>query len=205
MTTPDLYAYAPPPGGLPVKLSGRRSPGWWGMLWFCATEAMLFACFIASYFYLRGNFEAFGAEGGKYPPIILTLPMTVILLASSVSNWWGERGIKQGNQLQLRIGLAVTFLLGLTFLIMQGFEYHDKPFGPTVSAYDSVFYTTTAFHGAHVAIGLLMNLYVQFRAWLGHFTAERHLAVENAGLYWHFVDVVWLFIFSSLYISPRLW
>jgi heme/copper-type cytochrome/quinol oxidase subunit 3 len=88
---------------------------------------------------------------------------------------------------------------------MQGIEYHNKQFGPTVSAYDGIFYTTTTFHGAHVAIGLLMNLYVQIRAWLGHFTEERHLAVQNAGLYWHFVDFVWLFIFASLYISPRLW
>ena len=72
------------------------------------------------------------------------------------------------------------------------------------SAYDSLFITITGFHGAHVAGGLLMNLYVQLRAWLGHFDAERHDAVSNAVLYWHFVDGVWLFILASLYLSPRL-
>jgi len=204
MTTPNLYAYTPP-DGMPEKLSGTRAPGWWGMVWLCATEAMLFASFIASYFYLRGNFQAVAAEGGKYPPLTLSGPMTIVLVASSLTNWWGEEGIKKGNQTQLRIGLAVTFVLGAAFLVMQGFEYHNRMFGPTVSAYDSLFYTTTSFHGAHVALGLLMNLYVQLRAWLGHFTAKRHLAVQNAGLYWHFVDAVWLFIFSSMYLSPRLW
>ncbi len=131
--------------------------------------------------------------------------MTILLLTSSVTNWWAERGIKRGNRLQLRIGLAATFVLGLAFLIVQGFEYASKSTGPSTSAYDSVFFTTTSIHGAHVALGLLMNLFVQVRAWLGHFDMERHDAVENAALYWHFVDAVWVVIFAIFYLSPRLW
>jgi heme/copper-type cytochrome/quinol oxidase subunit 3 len=186
-------------------LSGLKSPGWWGMMCLVATEAMLFACFFAAYLFLHGPMIAVGEEGGKYPSVTFMIPMTIVLLSSSVTYWWGERGIKHGRQMQLRIGLGITFLLGVAFLILQGFEYHSKELGPTVSAYHSLFYTITSFHGAHVAIGVLMNAFVQIRAWLGHFDVERHDAVENAGIYWHFVDTVWVFIVLILYLSPRLW
>lgn len=190
---------------LPHDALAEHPPGWWGMVWLCATEAMLFACLIASYFFLRGSIDAFRAEGGHYPSLSLPLPMTVALLASSVTTWWAERGIARGDQMRLRIGLLVTFVLGASFLVLQSIEYHDNPLGPTVSAYHSMFYTITSLHGAHVAMGLLMNAYVQLRAWLGHFSSARHLAVRNIALYWHFVDAVWIVILLTLYLSPRLW
>jgi heme/copper-type cytochrome/quinol oxidase subunit 3 len=149
---------------LPEAALLRHPPGWWGMVWLCATEGMLFACLIASYFFLRGSAVSFYAEGGHYPSLRLPLPMTAILLASSATMWWGERGIKRGEQGRLRIGLAVTFVLGVLFLLLQAREYHNNLLGPTVSAYHSIFYTTTGLHGAHVALGLLMNAYVQLRA-----------------------------------------
>ena len=189
---------------LPIRLSASRSPGWWGMVFFCGTEAMLFACFLAAYFFLRGSVEAFGAEGGKYVPLTRPLVMTALLLTSSVSGWWAEQGIKRGEPGRLRLGLAITFVLGAAFLVIQGLEYAAKTTDPSTSAYDSLFYTITWFHGAHVAAGLLVNLYLQLRAWLGHFDVERHEAVSNGMLYWHFVDGVWLFILASLYLSPRL-
>jgi cytochrome c oxidase subunit III len=193
-----------PRGTLPIRLTGSRSPGWWGTVWFCATEAMLFASFIGAYFFLRGSVEAFAAEGGKYVPLTRPLIMTALLLASSASAWWAERGIKEGDSMRLRIGLAITAVLGIIFLGIQASEYANRETSWTTSAYDSLFITITGFHGSHVAGGLLMNLYVQARAWLGHFDAERHDAVSNAVLYWHFVDGVWLFILASLYLSPRL-
>lgn len=190
---------------LPDAATVKRPPGWWGMVWLCATEAMLFACLVASYFFLRGSVESFSAEGGRYPPLALPLSMTAVLLSSSVTMWWAETGIRRGNQTRLRLGLVITFVLGALFLVLQATEYHRNPFGPTVSAYDSIFYTTTSLHGAHVALGLLMNLYVQLRAARGHFSAARHLAVQNVALYWHFVDAVWLVILATFYLSPRLW
>jgi heme/copper-type cytochrome/quinol oxidase subunit 3 len=190
---------------LPEATSGTRATGWWGMVWLCVTEAMLFACLIASYFFLRGSVQGFAAEGGRYPSLTLPIPMTVLLLSSSATMWWAEQGIKRGDQTRLRLGLAVTFVLGALFLVLQATEFRRNPFGPTVSAYDSIFYTTTGFHGAHVAMGLLMNLYVQLQAWRGHFSSQRHLAVQNIALYWHFVDAVWIVILTSLYLSPRLW
>lgn len=186
-------------------LSGSRDPGWWGMVWLCATEAMLFACFLAAYFFLRGSVEAFGAEGGKYVPLTRPLIMTALLVTSSVTTWWGERGIKVGDVGRLKIGFALTFVLGAAFLLMQASEYAHRDVSWTTSAYDSLFITITGFHGVHVAVGLLMNLFVQARAWLGHFDGRHHEAVSNSALYWHFVDGVWLTLLACLYLSPRLW
>ncbi|HEY4218209.1 MAG TPA: cytochrome c oxidase subunit 3 [Gemmatimonadaceae bacterium] len=195
------YSGAP----LPEVTTGTRATGWWGMVWLCVTEAMLFACLIASYFFLRGSVQAFAAEGGHYPSLTLPIPMTVLLVTSSGTMWWGERGIRRGDQRRLRIGLALTFVLGAVFLVLQGIEFSHGLHGPTASAYESIFYTTTGLHGAHVAMGLLMNLYAQLQAWRGHFSAKRHLTVQNVSLYWHFVDAVWIVILTTLYLSPRLW
>lgn len=157
-----------------------------------------------AYFFLRGSVDAFAAEGGRYVPLTRPLIMPALLLASSGTAWWGEKGIERGDSVRLRIGLTLTLLLGLGFLGLQASEYAHRETSWTTSAYDSLFITITGFHGAHVAGGLRMNLYVQIRAWLGHFDAGRHQAVSNAVLYWHFVDGVWLFILASLYLSPRL-
>ena len=103
-----------------------------------------------------------------------------------------------------RAGLLLTLALGTAFLVVQGVEYHAKRFGPRTNAYASAFYTVTGFHGAHVAVGLLMLLIVSLRAFRGHFAAGRHEAVTNVSWYWHFVDVVWLVVFTSLYLVPHL-
>jgi heme/copper-type cytochrome/quinol oxidase subunit 3 len=106
--------------------------------------------------------------------------------------------------MRLRLGMLITLVLGIIFLVIQGIEYSKKDFALQSNAYGSLFFTITGFHGAHVFVGLLFNVVVQLRAWLGHFSAERHLAVTNAALYWHFVDVVWLVVFTSLYLVPHL-
>lgn len=186
-------------------LSGSRAPGWWGMVWLCTTEGMLFASFLAAYFFLRGSVASFGAEGGRYVPLMRPLIMTLLLLGSSVTAWWGERGIRAGNVGRLKLGLALTFVLGVGFLLLQASEYGHRNVSWSTSAYDSLFITITGFHGVHVGVGLLMNLFVQVRAWLGHFDGERYEAVSNSVLYWHFVDGVWLTLLACLYLSPRLW
>ena len=184
-------------------LEGRRSTGWWGMVWLCATEGMLFACFIASYFFLQGSVKAFGAEGGKYVPLMRPMIMTGLLLSSSGTAIWAERAIKRGKTGRFRLAMLITTLLGLSFLGIQASEYASRSSSWTTSAYDSLFFTITGFHGAHVAIGLLMLIFVQVRARLGHFDSEHHEAVSNSILYWHFVDAVWLSVLASLYLSPR--
>ncbi len=189
---------------LPTNLHGSRSPGWWGMMLLILTEAVLFSSFIASYFYVEAMAPAWPLGGIEPPDLKLPIPMTVILLGSSAPMFLAETGIAAGKQGRLRLGLALSFALGATFLALQGVEYGSKPFGLRTNAYGSLFFGITGFHGLHVLVGLLLNAYMQVRAWRGHFTAERYLAIETTALYWHFVDVVWIAIFLSLYISPHL-
>jgi heme/copper-type cytochrome/quinol oxidase subunit 3 len=180
-----------------------RSPGFWGMMLLIATEASLFGYLLFSYFYLGSM--ATGPWPPDGPPALkLVLPNTGILLLSSGTMYWAERGIKRGAATRLRVGLVVTLLLGVAFLVIQGIEYSKKHFTPMTSAYGSLFYTITGFHGAHVAVGLLMIAVIAARAFLGHFREGRHEAVTNVSWYWHFVDVVWLCVFTSLYLSPHL-
>ncbi len=195
-------ATAARPAGLPVNPTDRRSPGWWGMVLVITTEAGFFAYFLFGYFYLASMSRGPWPPNGP-PSLRLALPNTVILLVSSVAMWFGESGIRRGLQWRLRTGLAVTCALGIVFLSLQRLEYSRATFTPATDAYGSLFFTITAFHGAHVAAGLLMNAVVQVRAWAGHFTEQRHLAVSNIAMYWHFVDAVWLVVFLSLYLSPR--
>ena len=198
---PSLGTPVQPPRERPIeKMRGR-----WGMWLFIGTEGMLFALLFFGYFYLGGS-------QAKWPPredptLKLALVLLAILLASSVVLWWGERGIKRGSAATLRLGLVGTLLLAAAFLYVQSIEYrhHLQKLTPQTDAYGSIFYTITGFHLAHVIVGVLMLLFVLARAMAGHFDGERHLAVQLAALYWHFVDVVWLLVVAILYVSPRLY
>ena len=191
------------PYDLPISPQDLRAPGRLGMMLLIATEASFFVYLLFSYFYLASMARGSWPPDGN-PALRLSLPNTIVLIVSSGTMWWAEAGIKRGQQGRLRLGLLVTLLLGLLFLALQGLEYSHQKFTPATHAYGSLFFTITGFHGAHVAAGLLMNIFVQARAWAGHFTATRHLALSNVALYWHFVDIVWIIVFLSLYISPRL-
>lgn len=193
---------ADPRRQLPLS-SAEHAPGWWGMVCLIVTEAALFVYFLFSYFYLASMAPRWPPNHG--PELTLSAPNTVILLASSATMWWAERGIRRGEQTRLRVGLLITCLLGIIFLGIQLVEYHQTKFLPSSHAYGSLFYTITGFHFGHVLVGVLMNLTAQLRAWRGHFGARHHLAVTTTGLYWHFVDAVWLCVFFSLYITPRFW
>ncbi len=199
---------AAPAGGaasaaLPVEASGSESPGWWGMVAFLATEATLFACLVSSYFYLRSLSPRWPPEGIALPELRLPLIGTAVLVGSSLPMHWADCGIRQGDQWRLRLGLALSFALGAIFIGIQAVEYSRKDFQLQSNVYGSLFFTITGFHGLHVLGGLLINLYTQLRAWLGHFNERRHLAVQNAALYWHFVDAVWVvLILPTIYLSP---
>jgi heme/copper-type cytochrome/quinol oxidase subunit 3 len=188
--------------GVPLGNRLRHSPGWWAMVWTIATEAALFAYLLFSFFYLGSQSRSAWPPSGPLE-LRLALPNTVLLVASSFVMFWAERGIRHGHQAQLRIGLLITFILGVIFVVIQGIEWSHQTFRPSSDPFAALFYTITGFHGVHVIIGLLMNLVVQIWAWMGSFDADRHLGVTNAAMYWHFVDVVWLVVFTSLYLSPR--
>jgi heme/copper-type cytochrome/quinol oxidase subunit 3 len=176
------------------------------MVLLIATEAMLFAALIASYFFLRfQSGPVWPPDGIAKPTLELPLMMTVILLSSSIPVHIADRGIRKGNQRRLRLGLALGFVLGATFLGLQMIEYVEKlqEFTPSTNAYGSLFFIITGFHGSHVFIGLLVNMWTQWRAWRGAFDEQRHLTVQNFTMYWHFVDAVWIFVLSSIYLSPH--
>jgi heme/copper-type cytochrome/quinol oxidase subunit 3 len=178
------------------------------MVFLVATEAMFFTILLTSYWYLRFRHgPVWPPDGIKRPDLLLVGIMTPILLISSAPMRWAELGIKSGRIWQLRLGLFLTFVLGTTFLTLQSIEYLSKvkEFTPRTDAYGTLFFTITGFHGFHVLVGLLMNLWLQYYAWRGRFRADRYLPVEVVTLYWHFVDAVWIFIFATIYLSPHLW
>lgn len=190
------------PQRLPVGSAGKRASGWWGMLTLIATEAALFAYLLFSYFYLAS--QAHGGWLPELPKLRIALPNTIVLLASSFVLWWGERGIKHGNRGHLMIGLAVAFALGAVFMGLQAVEWHNKSFSLTSGAYGSLYFTITGFHMAHVLGGLLIIATMFVWTAVGSFNAERHAAISIGALYWHFVDVVWLAVFTTFYIVPYL-
>jgi heme/copper-type cytochrome/quinol oxidase subunit 3 len=177
------------------------------MVWVIATETMLFGALIASYFFLRFKSDPqWPPDGIATPSLELPLVMTVILLSSSIPVHFAERAIKHGHRRGLQWGLAIGFVLGAAFLGLQAVEYAEKlnEFTPTTNAYGSLFFVITGFHGLHVLVGLMFSIWTQIRAHRGAFDELRHLTVQNFTMYWHFVDAIWIFVVTTIYISPNL-
>ncbi len=172
-----------------------------GMLLFIISEIMLFGAFFTAYFFIRVVNEAdwFPIDGLDLPVFIAGIN-TAILISSSFTMHWALESAKNENRFGLRAGLFTTFLLGLTFLCVQINEYVHIGFGPSDSAQGSIFYGLTGLHGAHVFVGLTLLLFATIRAFRGHFDAKEHRGVEVPGIYWHFVDVMWILVYSSIYI-----
>lgn len=206
MTTAPLEPTGFGDEALPITATGPRSFAWWGMVWLIATEAALFAMLLFSYFFVRFQHDVWPPDGISEPELVLPLVMTGILWSSSLPVHLADRGIRTGNQRVLKAGLAAGFLLGLTFLLIQVILEYPRTlleFGPTTNVYGSLFFIVTGFHGFHVAVGLLFSLWTQIRAWAGGFDRHRHVTVQIFAMYWHFVDVVWLFVLLTIYLSPR--
>ena len=175
-----------------------------GILLFIVSEVMLFGAFFASYFFLR----VVANEGNSWPPEGFELPVavaavnTAILVSSSFTVHWALESAKRDNRSGLIMGLATTLLLGATFLFIQINEYVHIGFSARDEAFGTIFYGLTGLHGAHVTVGLILLAFANIRAWRGHFgpDAKDHLGVEVPGIYWHFVDVMWIIVFTSAYI-----
>lgn len=196
---------------VPVAASAARprrerglSRGTWGMWMLILTELMIFGALIGSYFFVRAGQHPWPPRGIARPPLDKISIATIVLLGSSVPMAWAEWAIRRGHVGRLKLGLAIAWVMGAAFLANQAVEYHDLHFGIRPTVYGSLFFTITGLHGTHLLIGLVMNAVVQVKAWMGKFDAQRHHTVEIASLYWHFVDAVWILVFSSLYLSPWL-
>jgi cytochrome c oxidase subunit 3 len=171
-----------------------------GMLLFICSEVMIFGAFFTAYFFTRVvNSDPWPAHGTKLPADVAGVN-TAILLASSVTIHWALTSIKNNNRAGLKAGMVATFLLGLTFLTVQINEYVHIGFAPHDSAQGAIFYGLTGLHGAHVFIGLCILLMITIRAFRGHYSAEHHRGMEVPGIYWHFVDIMWIIVYSTVYI-----
>ena len=171
-----------------------------GVLLFIISEAMLFGSFFTAYFFIRV------VQNEDWPPHPFEFPVavasmnTAILLVSSGTVHWALHSIKKGNRRGLQVGLAVTFFLGAMFLFTQINEYFKAGFSISDGAFASVFYGLTGLHGLHVFVGLTLLAIMNIRTMRGHFTPDAHMGVECAGIYWHFVDVMWIIVFLTVYI-----
>lgn len=176
-----------------------------GMLLFIVSEIMFFFAFFWSYFYL--SFNASIALGGVWPPMFLVVidpyevPLlnTLLLLTSGASLTISHHAIVLGDKTSALFGLYLTIFLAILFTICQVAEYYSAPFSISDSVYGSIFFLTTGFHGFHVFVGTCFLIVCLLRLILDHFTREQHFGFEAAAWYWHFVDVVWLFLFLTVY------
>ncbi|HLO35229.1 MAG TPA: cytochrome c oxidase subunit 3 [Candidatus Deferrimicrobium sp.] len=181
-----------------------------GMMLFICSEVMFFSGLFAAYFSVR-------ASSVHWPPIIdkdpaltehfnlhaepwFALALTIILVSSSVTCQLGVWAIRRNDRTGFIRAIGVTLVLGIVFLMGQVYDYSTIGFGVNDTPFGTTFYTLTGFHGAHVFGGAVMLSVVLYRGLAGQFSSRHHDAVEATSLYWHFVDVVWIALFSTLYI-----
>jgi cytochrome c oxidase subunit 3 len=178
-----------------------------GMLLFITSEVMFFAGLFAAYFNVRANAPAWPPEEFAHTLQIFPFvgPATVLLIISSFTAQFAVWAIRRGDRTAFIRFQAVTVLLGVIFLIVQAIDYAELGgHGLSLSSgvFGTTYYTLTGFHGAHVFGGVIMLAVVLYRGLAGQFSPRHHDAVEAASLYWHFVDVVWILLFSLLYLVP---
>jgi cytochrome c oxidase subunit 3 len=177
----------------------------YGMFLFIASEVMFFVAFFWAFFHfaLYPEHTASGTWPPKgvhvFDPWDLPFLNTLILLTSGVTVTWAHHALRENDRKGLIYGLTLTVLLGLAFTSCQAYEYSRAAFGFKDGIYSSTFFMATGFHGFHVIVGTIFLAVCLGRALKGQFTPERHFGFEAAAWYWHFVDVVWLFLFTAIY------
>nr|AXY66804.1 cytochrome c oxidase subunit III [Lymantria xylina] len=177
----------------------------WGMILFIVSEIFFFLSFFWAFFHssLSPNIEI----GSSWPPMSIIpfnpfqIPLlnTIILISSGISVTWAHHALMEYNKTQFTQAMFITIMLGIYFTILQAYEYLEAPFSIADSIYGSTFFMATGFHGLHVIIGTLFLLFCLIRHLNNHFSSNHHFGFEAAAWYWHFVDVVWLFLYISIY------
>jgi cytochrome c oxidase subunit 3 len=189
----------------------------YGMILFIASEVMFFVAWFWAYFnsaLFPADAHQFAREalfGGVWPPKGIEtfdpwhLPLlnTLILLTSGTTVTWAHHALLHDDRQGVKWGLILTIALGATFTCVQAYEYAHATFSFGKNVYGSTFFMATGFHGAHVIIGTLFLIVCLIRVYAGHFKPKQHLGFEFAAWYWHFVDVVWLFLFACIYVWGR--
>jgi cytochrome c oxidase subunit 3 len=186
----------------------------YGMMLFIASEVMFFVAWFWAYFDVAlfpGDVEQFAraeVTGGVWPPASIAtfdpwhLPLlnTLILLTSGTTVTWAHHAIIEGDRKGAKQALWITVVLGLLFTLCQAYEYSHAAFNFSGNIYGATFFMATGFHGFHVIVGTIFLFICLMRLYKGDFTPQQHFGFEAAAWYWHFVDVVWLFLFAAIYV-----
>jgi cytochrome c oxidase subunit 3 len=180
--------------------SSRISPSILGMYLFIGSEIMLFGAFFTAYFFIRVVNGVAWPTPPFHLPVYVAFINTCILVTSSFTMHWALTSVKKNNPFGLRAGLLLTFLMGLTFLLTQVLEYLRIGFNTSDGAFPTIFFCLTGLHGCHVFVGLTILAFMTIRAFRGHFDAEHPHGVEIGGIYWHFVDLMWILVYMTVYI-----
>ena len=189
------HHHGPPTANVSSRVDARVL----GMLLFIGSEIMLFGSFFTAFFYIRfthNHWPPAGIEIPKKPTAI----NTAILISSSFTMHWALVSIKRGRRFGLIVGLFLTLAMGITFLSLQIHEYLNLNFKPSTDAFSSGFFSLTGLHGFHVLVGATLLLIAFVRSVRGHYSSDAHLGLEVTGLYWHFVDVVWVALYTVVYL-----
>lgn len=185
-----------------VRMPARPNRGLMGAAVFIVSESMFFLGLFLAYFYLRSDYTLTSDQ--PRPDVMLPLVNTVILAISVAAILWAERGIAQGNQRRLVIGMSVAAVMGLVFMAVQSVEFArftQIGFTPGSSSFGSTFFALLLFHVARVFGGVVFMVIVLARALLGQFTQRRRTAVQACAMYWYFIACVWLAVFAVLYFG----
>lgn len=189
---------------LPVHGRGLVGTPWWGMICLFATEGVLFAYLIFSYAYLGSQGFQPWPPSGKPPSLLLAVPATILLIGSSLVLEWSRKRARERRTQPALIALAIAIVMGAGFVLLSLREWSDKSFKLATDSYSSIYFVMTGIHLTHVALGLFALIVVFLWSLTGRMHAghEQHRTLVT--IYWHFVDIVWLFIFATVYISPRI-
>ena len=203
MTTTDVDALA---ARLDVGTGDGRSLAWWGMVMTILTEATLFAMLLFVHYYLFSRARQWPLGDIDPPELMVVSIRTAILFASSLTMSVADRAIRRGRTGLAGAMLVMTMVLGAVFLAghVEEMLWLPTEYTWSTNVYGSLFYVVVNFHGAHLAVGLLLLAFAYVALRRGRYTADRHEGLKVAGMYWHFVDAVWVFVFPTLYLVPHL-
>lgn len=186
---------------LPLALNDRRAPVYWGMVLLIVIEVTVFSALITSYFYLRHFQDEWPLGGIGQPDLLLPTIGTGVILLSSLPVAWGDRSMRRGDRKKMMLGLGLGAVLALVFLVIKAVEYGGADYRWHTNAYGSIVWTIVGFHSAHVLSLVAKTLVVVSAGWRGYFDGDRNIGVQVNGLYWHFVVLIWIPLYATLYLS----
>lgn len=187
---------------LTTDAHGPQTNIFWGIVGLITVEITVFSTLIASYFYYKAGQPDWPPADA--PKLLVPTINSVVLALSSLAISIADRGIRDGNQRRLRIGLLASIVFAIVFLALKGYELWHKPYQWDDHAYGSIVWTMLGLHTLHVFSVLLKSCVMTVLAFRGYFSEHSYVGVQVNGLYWHFVVVIWIPIYFTIYISPRV-